>query len=140
MALETQNVEYTGYVEDVRPYIAKSAVFIAPLRSGSGTKIKVLNAMSQGKLVVTTSVGAEGIEAKPDEEIIIADDPKKFAKKTVYFLKHLQEAQEIGSRARRVIEGKYDWKVINVKIQQVYREFEKEDSLDKQPAGVSENI
>ena len=136
MASQSTNVKCTGYVDDVRPHIAKSAIFIAPLRSGSGTKIKVLNAMSQGKLVVTTSVGAEGIEAKPDKEIIIADDPKKFAKKTVYFLKHLEEAQEIGKGARRVIEEKYDWKVINVKIQQVYREFEKEDSLENQPAAV----
>ena len=58
MASENSNVEYTGYVEDVRPFIAISAIFIAPLRIGSGTKVKVLNAMSQGKLIITTSVGA----------------------------------------------------------------------------------
>ena len=138
MALENPNIEYTGYVEDVRPHIAKSAIFIAPLRSGSGTKVKVLNAMSQGKLVVTTSVGAEGIEAKPDKEIIIADDPKKFAEKTVYFLKHLEEAQEIGQHARRVIEEKYNWEVINTTIRQVYKEFE--NSLEDKHSAVSENI
>jgi len=138
MASENSNVEYTGYVEDVRPYIAKSAIFIAPLRSGSGTKVKVLNAMSQGKLIITTSVGAEGIEAKADEEIIIADDPDKFAEKTVYFLKHLEEAQEIGQRARKVIEEKYDWQVINTTIRQVYKEFE--NSLEDKHSVVSENI
>ena len=138
MASETPNVEYAGYVEDVRPHIAKSAVFIAPLRSGSGTKVKVLNAMSQGKPVVTTSIGAEGIEAQPDEEIVIADDPKEFARKTVYLLKHSEEAQKIGQRARKVIEEKYDWQVINTTIRQVYQEFE--NSLEDKHSVVSENI
>ncbi len=124
MAAQSVNVECTGYVEDVRPYIEKSAVFIAPLRSGSGTKVKVLNAMSQGKPVVTTAIGAEGIEAQPDEDIVIADDPAEFARKTVYFLKHSEEAKKIGQRARSLIEKKYDWEVINRTIRQVYKEFE----------------
>jgi len=68
-AQKSHTVSFTDYVDDVRPYIANAAVFVAPIRAGSGTKIKVLNAMAQGKPVVTTTVGAEGIEAKPDEEI-----------------------------------------------------------------------
>lgn len=140
MASQSTNVKCTGYVDDVRPYIANSAVFIAPLRSGSGTKVKVLNAMSQGKSVVTTSIGAEGIEAQVDEEIIIADDPEEFARKTVYLLKHSEEAQKIGQRARRVIEEKYDWEVINTTIRQVYKEFEPRNSLSDKHSVISENI
>ena len=93
--------------------------------------------MSQGKAVVTTSIGAEGIEAKPDDEIIIADEPKEFAEKTIRLLQNPQEAKKIGLRARKVIEEKYDWKVISVKIQQEYRGFEKQDSLENQPAAAS---
>jgi len=118
------NINYTDYVQDVRRYVAESAVFIAPLRCGSGTKIKILNAMAQGKPVVTTSIGAEGIDAKPDAEIIIADAPAEFAEKTIYLLRNPQEARKIGLRARKVITEKYDWKIINKKIEQIYKEFE----------------
>ena len=90
------------------------------MRSGSGTKLKVLNAMAQGKAVVTTSIGAEGIEALPDKEIIIADTPEKFAEKTVFLLQHPDLASKIGQCARKVIEDKYDWKVIEAKIHQIY--------------------
>ena len=130
VAKKSPNVEYTGYVDDVRSYVAQASVFIAPLRSGSGTKIKVLNAMSQGKPVVTTSIGAEGIEAKSDEEIIVADDPQEFAEKTIYLLQHPKVAEQIGLRARKVIEEKYDWKVINAKIRQVYDELGKESTVE----------
>ena len=116
----SKNVMVTGYVQDVRPYVAKSSVCIVPLRCGSGTKIKVLNAMSQGKAVVTTSIGAEGIEAKRGEEIIVADEPREFATKTIYLLKHPEEAREIGLRAREVIRQKYDWKIIEKKLSHIY--------------------
>jgi glycosyltransferase involved in cell wall biosynthesis len=109
-----------GYVEDIRPYVSGASVFIAPMRSGSGTKLKVLNAMAQGKPVVTTSVGAEGIEAEPDEEIVVADIPKEFAEKTVYLLRHPNVARRIGLRGRNVVEEKYAWNVIENKLKQIY--------------------
>lgn len=140
LAFQSPNIESTGYVDDVRPYVAKSAVFIAPLRSGSGTKVKVLNAMAQGKAVITTSIGAEGIEAKPDEEILIAEAPKEFAEKTVWLLKNPERAQKIGLRARQVIEEKYSWKVINKKLRQVYKEFENGGGLENKYSVSSANV
>ena len=79
--------------------------------------------MAQGKPVVTTSIGAEGIDAKSDEEIIVADDPQEFAEKTVYLLQNPVEAQKIGLRARKVIERKYDWKIIECKLKTLYRDL-----------------
>lgn len=126
-AKKWNNIEFTGYVDDVRLHVAEASVFVAPMRAGSGTKIKVLNAMAQGKAVVTTTVGAEGIEAEADEEIIIADSAKVFAEKTVYLLQHPEVAKRIGKRARAVIEKKYDWDIIREKIRRLYREFEQSD-------------
>ena len=85
------------------------------------------------------TIGAEGIEAQPDEEIIVADDPEEFARKTLYLLKHSEEAQKIGPRARRVIEKKYDWEVIDTTIRKVYKEFENENSLENKHSVVSGN-
>ena len=112
----------TGYVDDVRPFVDRAAVFIAPLRSGSGTKVKILNAMSQGKPVVTTSVGAEGIIALPDQEILSADDEKQFVQKVLHLLHHPDEAAEIGKRARLVVEKFYDWKVVTAGMSAIYEQ------------------
>ncbi len=117
------NINYTGYVDDVRPYVARASVFIAPLRAGSGTKIKVLNAMAQGKPVVTTSVGAEGIDARGGQHFLIADTPGEFAEKTVYLLKHPVLARRMGARARQLIEQKYDWCVIEKTLEHIYARF-----------------
>jgi sugar transferase (PEP-CTERM/EpsH1 system associated) len=126
LAEKSAHVKYTGYVEDVRPYVADAAVFIAPLRSGSGTKIKVLNAMAQARPVVTTAIGAEGIEAWDGEEIIIADSPGEFAEKTMYLIQYPQEAKQIGLRARKVIEEKYAWSVLEEKIKNIYEDVKRE--------------
>ncbi len=112
-----------GYVSDVRPYVAQAAVFIAPLRAGSGTKIKVLNAMAQGKAIVTTSIGAEGIDVTNGQELFIADLPREFADKIVYLLRHPNFAREMGQRARKRIEQKYDWKVLQRDIDLLYEQL-----------------
>jgi sugar transferase (PEP-CTERM/EpsH1 system associated) len=116
-------ISYSGYVEDVRPYIAAAAIFIAPLRAGSGTKIKVLNAMAQGKPVVTTPVGVEGIAATNGDEIIVANDPHAFANNIVFLLENPGEARRIGMNARQVIETKYDWRIIEKDIDRLYEKL-----------------
>jgi len=138
LSLQAANIEYTGYVEDIRPFVDRAAVFIAPLRCGSGTKVKVLNAMSQAKAVLTTSIGAEGIDARLGEEIMIADEPADFADQAIYLLQNPHEAKKIGQRARKVIEEKYDWQVINTQIRKVYQEFETQSIQENYAA--SENI
>lgn len=121
-AKDNPNIKVHGYVDDIRMYIQQAAVFIAPIRSGSGTKIKVLNAMALEKAVVTTSIGAEGIKVKPDEDIMIADTPQEFAEKTIYLLRHPEEAKIMGSKGRAVIEKHYSWESIGMKMYKVYEE------------------
>lgn len=119
-AKKNSNIIVTGYVDDVRPYVASSAVFIAPLRSGSGTKIKVLNAMAQAKAVVTTSVGVEGIAAENHKEIIVADEPYDFANEVLALFDNHQKAKELGLNARKIVEKKYDWQIIEKQLNRIY--------------------
>ncbi len=118
-----KNVKVVGYVEDVRPYVNSSAVYIAPIKSGSGTKLKVLNALSMAKPVVTTSIGAEGIEVKNGEHLLIADDPKVFAEKTIELLRNPELAMKLGRNGRRLTVEKYDWEIIGQKMLRVYKEL-----------------
>ncbi len=118
-----ETVITTGFVEDIRPYVNNAAVFIAPLRSGSGTKVKVLNAMAQGKAVVTTSIGGEGIDARDGEELFIADEPQEFADRVLLLLENPHLAVETGRRARKAIENKYDWKMIATQINKLYNDI-----------------
>jgi glycosyltransferase involved in cell wall biosynthesis len=122
-AAEEKKIKVYGFVDDVRPYIHQAAVFIAPIRSGSGTKIKVLNAMSLGKPVVTTSIGAEGILAEPDHDVMIADDPRNFADKIIYLLRNPDKAKDMGRKARKLIEEVYDWEVIRRKMEKLYQDI-----------------
>jgi len=130
--LENSRIKAYGFVDDIRPYVHQASVFIAPLRIGSGTKIKVLNAMALGKAVVTTSIGAEGINAKPDKDIMIADTSQEFAQKTVYLLRHPEEAKIMGKNGSEVIEKHYSWESIGEKMHQLYEEeYKKSKTTNK---------
>jgi polysaccharide biosynthesis protein PslH len=124
-AVEDKSVQVLGFVPDIRPIVQRASVFIAPIRIGSGTKIKVLNAMAQAKPVVATTTAAEGIDVTPEENILIADDPGEFAEKVVYLLKHEKIAREIGTRARELIEKNYSWDIITENIHGIYENCNK---------------
>ncbi|HEC97482.1 MAG TPA: glycosyltransferase [Nitrospirae bacterium] len=119
------NIKILGFIDDVRPLVQSASVFVAPIRSGSGTKIKVLNAMAQAKAVVATTVAAEGIEVVDGEDILLADDPTEFARKIIYLLRNRELAMTIGQKARSLIENKYSWEVIAEKIFDTYQVYQR---------------
>lgn len=119
------NEEVTGPVDDVRPYLYQSNVFVAPLRMGSGTRLKILEAMSCGLPVVSTTMGIEGIGARSGQEALVADNPRDFAGRILDLLSDLPRSQELATRARLLVEQRYDWKVILPEMTQVY------ESLDR---------
>ena len=88
----------TGAVDDIRPYLGKAAVCVVPLRSGSGTRIKIFEAMAMGKAVVSTTMGAEGLPVRHGENIILADDPADFASQVVQLLRDPQRRAQLGQR------------------------------------------
>jgi len=106
------NVKVTGYVPDIRPYIAQSTVMIVPLRLGGGTRLKILEAMAMERPVISTSIGAEGLAVQAGENIMIADDPLDFASKTVELLRNPKLRQRIVTKARKLVENNYSWDVL----------------------------
>lgn len=109
LSFNSDNIHFTGRVDDVRDYLDKCAVFVCPMTFGSGIKTKVLEAMSMGCPVVTTSIGAENIEGINGEDWIIADTPVEFADGVVSILKDKNKGVTIGEKARRFIENNWSW-------------------------------
>ena len=107
-----KNIAVTGWVPDERPYLAKAALVIVPLRIGGGMRIKILNAMAMGKCVVSTSIGAEGIDAVNGRHIVLADRPAAFAGEVCRILKNPAAAEKIGAAARDLALQKYAWPVV----------------------------
>ena len=114
------DIVVTGRVEDVRPYFDKSAVFVCPLRSGSGMQAKILEAMAMGVPVVTTSLGFEALDAVAGRDILVADDPKRFAEEVIRLVKDKDLRQYISQNARKLVEEKYGWSSIVERLNAVY--------------------
>jgi glycosyltransferase involved in cell wall biosynthesis len=112
-------VSVTGYVTDVRPYVAKSTVFIAPEVLGTGMKNKVLQAMSMGKAVVTTTTGARGIAVNNKEHLVIADNFNEFAREIVSLLNDQNLRHRLGENARRLMEVRYSWEIVTNTLNEV---------------------
>lgn len=104
-----QGVQLTGYVEDIRPWVAESSACVIPLRTGAGTRLKVLEAMALGTPVVSTSKGVEGLNVADRRELLIADAPAAFAQDVVTLLKDPSLQQSLSIKARRKVEDDYDW-------------------------------
>lgn len=113
----------TGYVEDTRPYIASASVIVVPLLSGSGTRLKILEAMAMQKAIVSTSIGAEGIDYTDNENIMIADDVDSFAYKVIELQSNPIKCEQLGHNARKLIEKKYSWQTSAKRLDNIYHKF-----------------
>jgi sugar transferase (PEP-CTERM/EpsH1 system associated) len=109
---EQSGIDVTGRVDDVRPHIAAGDVYIVPLRIGGGTRLKIFEAMSMGKAVVSTTVGAEGLPVTHGKDIAIADDPVRFAKAVVRLIRDTVIRREMEAAARRLVVDHYDWSAV----------------------------
>ena len=118
-----RDIVVTGHVPETRPYFAQSAVFVSPLRGGSGIQVKNLEALAMGLPVVTTSVGAAGIEAEIGRDLIIADEPKEFASKVIQLLDDPKLRREIGQNGRRLVEEKYNWPDVVNRFDRIYEQI-----------------
>ncbi len=107
-----EGVEFTGYVEDIRPVIARSQASIVPLRIGGGTRLKILEALALGTPVVSTSKGAEGLDLTPGQDFIAADTPQAFAAAILDLLESPSLTERLSCQGRQTVESRYDWKLI----------------------------
>ncbi len=115
------SINIIGYVDDPIPYIQKATAFIVPILSGSGTRLKTLEAMSAAKAIVTTSVGCEGIDGIDKIHYLIADRPLDFANSIIELFNNPNLQQKLGVNARRLATQKYDWKIVSEKINNLYK-------------------
>ena len=99
-------------VPDVREYLARAGVIVVPLRIGGGSRLKILEAMAAGKCVVSTTIGAEGLEARDGEHIAIADEPADLAHQIVSLLRDSARRQGIAKAGRSLVERRYGWECI----------------------------
>lgn len=117
------DVEVTGSVPDVRPYLAASQVVVAPLRIGGGTRLKILEALAMARAVVSTSLGCEGLELQNGQHLLVADDPVDFASSVASLLRDPARREMIGAEGRHLVEGLYDWQALGTRMEEVLRDF-----------------
>jgi glycosyltransferase involved in cell wall biosynthesis len=121
LALDS-TVEVTGYVDDPTPYFESSALMVVPLRAGGGMRVKILEALAHGIPVVSTTIGAEGIDVTAGEHLLIADEPAAFAEAVVRLLRDRALADRLAAAGRRHAMSRYDWRAVCPAIEQVYRQ------------------
>jgi glycosyltransferase involved in cell wall biosynthesis len=112
-------VRVTGQVKDVRDYMATARVLIVPLRSGGGTRLKILEGLSFGVPTVSTSIGAEGLDLVPGEHLLIADEPRSFADSVLRLLDDETLRVRLRSAGRQYVEEHYDWRMVQDRLRTV---------------------
>lgn len=115
-------VTLTGYLADVRPVIAQSAVCVVPMTLGGGTRLKILEAMALGTPVIATSKGAEGLEVAHGEHILIADTPEEFAAQTLRLLGNPELRARLADNARRLVSLRYGWPASAARLEALLQE------------------
>jgi glycosyltransferase involved in cell wall biosynthesis len=114
------NVTLAGLVEDIRPDVDAAAAYIVPLRIGGGTRLKILDALSMSKAIISTSVGCEGLDVEDGKTIVIADTPDAFVQAIVKVLADPAWADTIGQQGRQLVESRYDWAAVAKTLMAVY--------------------
>lgn len=104
-----QNIQIVGYVEDIRSYLSKANIYIAPLFVGSGIRIKIIEAMAMELPVVATKVSAEGINASQSEGLFISDAANQYAEIIINLIKDYSYTRELGKSSRRYISENFSW-------------------------------
>ncbi len=121
-ALASPRVRVTGSVEDVRPYYAAALAVVVPLRVGSGTRLKILEAMAAGVPVVSTTLGAEGLAAINNLHLLLADTAGQISSALTQVLRDSELATDLSCAARSFVTEHYDWSLIGQRLYDIHRE------------------
>jgi sugar transferase (PEP-CTERM/EpsH1 system associated) len=113
---EIDGIEITGSVDDIRPFVHAAAVYIVPLRIGGGTRLKILDAMAMHKPIVSTLVGAEGLEVTDGENILLAESAAGFAERVVRLLDDRTLQSKLAAAGRALVESRYGWDSLAAKL------------------------
>ena len=132
-AAADKSIVLTGFVDDPLPFMQRAAVFVAPILSGSGTKLKVLEAMAAGKAIVSTAIGVEGIQGNDKEHFLVADTAEAFSSCVMALLNDSALRDRLGGNARRRALETYDWEAICEAMSRLYQDV-RQAASDRQAA------
>jgi len=127
-SLESSSVEVTGRVPSVVQHLREAAAVVVPLRIGGGTRIKIYEAMATGKAVVSTTVGAEGLDVHHGRDILLEDDARAFAASVIKLLKDEQFRRHVGNAAA-ALASQYDWPMIGDKFVEILQRVSHESRV-----------
>ncbi len=130
-----QNIIVTGFVDDTRPYIEKSAVYVVPLRMGGGTRLKIMEALAMKKPIVTTSIGCEGIDVINGQSSLIADTPTEFAARVIALFSNPGLVTELTEKGHELVKNRYKWESIGLQMDQAYKAL---TGLHSKPIGLAD--
>lgn len=120
LAVPRANLDVTGYVADPRPYLEETAVFVVPLLAGGGMRVKIVDAWTWGMPIVSTTIGAEGIEIEPGTNMLVADMPQAFAEAVIRLLLDSQEQNRLAEAGRHWVVRRYNWRTVYQLWDRVY--------------------
>jgi len=132
-ALVRPGIELAGFVSDLRPHLAEAAAVVVPLRLGGGTRLKIVEAMAMGKAIVSSTLGAEGIEAVAGRDLFVEDQPAAFADAVIRLLAEPGLAARIGRSARQLAVQRYAWSGAARALESFYREILDGPQLSSEP-------
>jgi glycosyltransferase involved in cell wall biosynthesis len=113
-------MKITGYVDDLNPYFSKSSLAVIPVRVGGGMRVRILECFARQIPVITTSIGAEGIDVNNLIDILIEDDETMFAERSEQVLRDQDLQEQIIKNAKILVERKYDWSVVLKNVSSVF--------------------
>lgn len=123
IASREPRIVVTGRVDDVRDFVWRSKIFVVPIRVGGGTRLKILEAMSMAKPVISTTIGAEGIKHTNGKNIILADTPEEMAKRTIDLISNSLQRHQIGEAGETLVRELYDWNIVGNTLIKAYHEI-----------------
>ena len=121
--LKRSSVHVHGMVPSSTEFVNNYVLLIVPLLSGSGMRLKIVEALATGQCIVSTSIGAEGIPYTDSEHLLIADDPQEMADKIVHLLKDKQAQEEMRSKALQLAKAHFDWTVLGAQFEKFYEKL-----------------
>ncbi len=122
LAAGRPQIRILGFVDDVVLYLRRKALFVAPLRTGGGVKVKILHAMGQGIPVVTTKVGIEGIEGMTPESAAVGDSAERIADHICDLFSDSHRASVMGRKGWEAMNANYSWDRVTARLEEIYRE------------------
>ncbi len=115
------SITLLGEVPDVVPFLRAAGIYVIPLRMGGGTRFKLLEAMAAGVPVVSTTVGAEGVPARTERELLVADEPDRFADAVLRLLHDRSLQERLTAAALSLVRERFDWRMVVPTLEQVYQ-------------------